>query len=154
MAAYQERFMRLALREAEADPGEVPVGAAVVRNGQVVALAHNAREGEPPDPFGHAEMLAMREAARRLGARRLTGCELYVTLEPCPMCAGAMIQAGLSACYFAAFDPEQGCCGSVYALNQDPAFTHRVPAAGGYLREEAENQLRHFFEKRRDQHAG
>ena len=144
--------MRLALREAEADPCEVPIGAVVVLNGEVLAAAHNTREGEPPDPFGHAEMNAMREAARRLGSRRLTGCELYVTLEPCPMCAGALIHAGLSACYYAAFDPEQGCCGSVYAINQDPALHGRVPAAGGYLRDEAERQLKDFFDRRRNAH--
>ena len=149
---YQETFMRMALAEAAADPSEVPVGAVVVKDGQLLARARNTREKDPPDPFGHAEINAMREAARRLRTRRLTGCELYVTLEPCPMCAGAMIQAELSACYYAASDPEQGCCGSVYALNLDPAFTHHVPAAGGYLRGEAERQLRDFFDRRRNDH--
>ena len=141
--------MRLALEEARRDEQEVPVGAVIVRDGEVIARAHNARETEPPDPLGHAEVLALRKAAQALGTRRLKDCVLYVTLEPCPMCAGAMIQAGLSACYFAAYDPEQGCCGSVYDLPQDPAFTHRVKTAGGYLKEEAEAQLKAFFNKKR-----
>ena len=146
---YCEDYMRLALEEARRDEQEVPVGAVIVRDGEVIARAHNARETEPPDPLGHAEVLALRKAAQALGTRRLRDCVLYVTLEPCPMCAGAMIQAGLSACYFAAYDPEQGCCGSVYDLPQDPAFTHRVQTAGGYLKEEAEAQLKAFFNKKR-----
>ena len=146
---YQEAYMRLALAEAVLDENEVPVGAVIVRDGQVIAKAHNARETMPPDPLGHAELLAIRRAAEALGERRLTGCIMYVTLEPCPMCAGALVQAGLSACYYAAYDPAQGCCGSVYSLTQDPAFSHRVPAAGGYLKEEAEQQLRAFFDSRR-----
>ena len=147
---YCEEFMRLALEEAKADTREVPVGAVIVRDGEVIASAHNARECDPPDPLGHAELLAIRRAAETLGTRRLTGCVLYVTLEPCPMCAGALVQAGLSACYFGAYDPEQGCCGSVYSLTQDPAFSHRVYTAGGYLKAEAEQQLRAFFEHRRN----
>ena len=147
---YSEEFMRLALEEAQADDHEVPVGAVIVHNGQVIARAHNARESNPPDPLGHAELLAIRQAAEALGTRRLTGCTMYVTLEPCPMCAGALVQAGLSACYFGAYDPEQGCCGSVYTLTQDPAFSHSVLTAGGYLKAEAEQQLRAFFEHRRN----
>lgn len=147
--AYCEDYMCLALEEAALDENEVPVGAVIVRGGQVIAKAHNARESTPPDPLGHAELLALRQAAGVLGTRRLTDCVLYVTLEPCPMCAGAMIQAGLSACYFAAYDPAQGCCGSVYSLTQDPAFSHRVRIAGGYLKEEAEKQLKDFFNKKR-----
>ena len=146
---YCEDYMRLALEEARRDEQEVPVGAVIVQDGKVIARAHNARETEPPDPLGHAEVLALRKAAQALGTRRLKDCVLYVTLEPCPMCAGAMIQAGLSACYFAAYDPVQGCCGSVYDLPQDPAFTHRVKTAGGYLKEEAEAQLKAFFNKKR-----
>ncbi len=147
--AYDERFMRMALDRAAGDPHEVPVGAVIVREGRVLAAAHNRREGWPPDPLGHAELLAIRQAAEALGTRRLTGCAIYVTLEPCPMCAGAILQAGLSACYYAAPDPERGCCGSVYSLTQDPAFTHRTPAAGGFLRAEAEAQLQRFFSARR-----
>ena len=142
--------MRLALTEALKDEREVPVGAVIVHDGQVIAQAHNAREADPPDPLAHAEVLALRQAARRLGSRRLTDCTMYVTLEPCPMCAGALVQAGITACYFGAYDPGQGCCGSVYSLTQDPAFPHSVKTAGGYLREEAEQQLKAFFEKKRE----
>ena len=146
---YQESFMRLALDQAAQDENEVPVGAVIACDGQLIAAAHNQREADPPDPLGHAELLAIRQAAEALGARRLTGCVMYVTLEPCPMCAGALVQSGISACYFGASDPEQGCCGSVYSLTQDPAFSHRVFTAGGYLKAEAEQQLRTFFERRR-----
>ena len=142
--------MRMALAEAEQDPDEVPVGAVIVRDGQIIARTHNRRESVPPDPLGHAELLALREAAARLGSRRLDGCVLYVTLEPCPMCAGAIAQSGLAACYFGAYDPEQGCCGSIYTLTQDPSLPRQVPTAGGFLREEARRQLRRFFERKRE----
>ena len=143
-------FMREALKTAREDPEEVPVGAVVVRDGQIIARAHNQRETEEQDPFGHAEMIAMRRAAKVLGRRRLTDCTLYVTLEPCPMCAGAMLQAELGACFFAAFDPSMGCCGSVYDLTQDEAFPRRVPSAGGLLEEEAGEMLRSFFDQKRN----
>ena len=147
--AEHARFMAQALSVSLEDPGEVPVGAVVVCGGEVIASAHNQREGEDGEPFGHAEMLAMRRAAEKFGARRLKDCTLYVTLEPCPMCAGAMILAQLGACVFGAFDPVQGCCGSVYDLPQDSAFPHRVRVVGGVMREEAQKQLRAFFEGRR-----
>ena len=150
---YSEQHMRLALSIASQDENEVPVGAVIVRDGQLIASAHNEREGDPPDPLGHAEVLALRRAAAALGVRRLTGCSIYVTLEPCRMCAGALVQSGISACYFGARDPEQGCCGSVYDLTSDPAFSHRVLTAGGYLKEEAEAQLRGFFERKRKSRA-
>ena len=121
-------MMRLALSGALESGQDVPVGAVVVKDGQVIAAAHNMREAEK-DPFAHAEMLAMRQACRVLGDRRLKGCTLYVTLEPCPMCAGAMVMAELDACVFGAYDPRQGCCGSVYDLPHDPAFFHRVRKA-------------------------
>ena len=147
--SYHEEFMRLALAEAARDELEVPVGAVIVHDGQAIAQAHNARESDVPDPLGHAEIIALRQAAKVLGTRRLTGCVMYVTLEPCPMCAGALVQAGLDAVYFGAYDPVMGCCGSVYTLTQDPAFPQRVRTAGGYLREEAERQLKAFFESKR-----
>ena len=149
-----ESLMRLALEEAEAAfrEGEVPVGAVVAKDGRPVARAHNLRE-QTGDPTAHAELLAIREAARVLGARRLTGCTLYVTLEPCPMCAGAMVMAQLDGCVFGAYDARQGCCGSVYDLPHDPAFFHRVPCAGGVLENECARLLRAFFEKRRGKNA-
>ena len=118
-----EDWMSLALREAEqaAREGEIPVGAVVVRDGAAVASAHNLREARH-DPTAHAEVLALRAAAEKLGDWRLSGCTLYVTLEPCPMCAGAMLMSRLSRCVYAAADPAQGCCGSVYDLPGDPAL--------------------------------
>jgi len=142
-----EKFMLEALREAEKDENEVPVGAVVVYEDRVIARAHNERERG--DPFAHAEMLAMREASRVLGQRRLTGCTLYVTLEPCPMCAGALILSGVETCVFGAFDPAQGCCGSVYSLPEDPAFSHRVSCLGGVLEEKCAASLRRFFLNKR-----
>ena len=142
-----EEFMEEALREAAADENEVPVGAVVVYQGRVIARAHNEREAN--HPFAHAEMLAMERACQALGNRRLHGCTLYVTLEPCPMCAGALMMAELDGCVFGAYDPRQGCCGSVYTLPQDPAFFHRVSCVGGVLEEQCGALLRHFFEERR-----
>ncbi len=142
--------MRLALEEAQAalSQGEVPVGAVVAQGERVLSRAHNLRE-QTQDPTAHAEMLAIRQAARALGARRLTGCTLYVTLEPCPMCAGAMVMACLDQCYFGARDTRQGCAESVYALTSDPAFYHRLPCVGGLLEAEAAALLRRFFDIRR-----
>ena len=142
-----EEFMEEALREAAADENEVPVGAVVVYQGRVIARAHNEREAN--HPFAHAEMLAMERACQALGNRRLHGCTLYVTLEPCPMCAGALMMAELDGCVFGAYDPRQGCCGSVYTLPQDPAFFHRVSCVGGVLEEQCGALLRRFFAEKR-----
>lgn len=145
-----ERFMAAALAQAElaAAQGETPVGAVMVREGQIIASAHNARE-QLQDPTAHAEMLVLRLAAQKLGTRRLSDCSLYVTLEPCPMCAGAMVMASLGACYFGACDPRQGCCESVYALPSDPAFYWHVRCVGGILAEQSQALLKTFFEDRR-----
>ncbi len=124
MADIDERMMELALAQARlaAQEGEIPVGAVLVRRGEVLAQAHNRREGSH-DPTAHAEILCMREAARILGDWRLRDCTLYVTLEPCPMCAGAMVMSQLGECIYGAADPRQGCCGSVYDLPGDPALS-------------------------------
>ncbi len=145
-----EELMREALREAQQafDEGEIPVGAVMALDGQIIARAHNLRE-KTGDPTAHAEVLAIREAAKALGGRRLNQCTLYVTLEPCPMCAGAMVMACLKKCYFGARDERQGCCESVYALAGDPAFYHRVPCIGGLLEEESSRLLKDFFRNRR-----
>ena len=145
----EEEMMRRALAEAAECGGDVPVGAVVVRDGEVISAAHNEREAGH-DPFAHAEMLAMRRACERLGDRRLRGCTLYVTLEPCPMCAGAMVMAEIDRCVFGAYDARQGCCGSVYDLPHDPAFFHRVECVGGVLEEECAAPLRAFFRRKRD----
>ncbi len=146
-----EQYMRLALEQALLAQalGEVPVGAVVVREGQILAACHNLRETSQ-DPTAHAEMLALKEAAKALGSRRLNGCSMYVTLEPCPMCAGAIVMANLTECCFAAPDEKQGCCGSVYDLPQDPAFFHRTRIIGGILEDEAKTLLKDFFASRRD----
>ena len=145
-----EELMREALLEARLafEEGEIPVGAVIAREGQIVARAHNLRE-QTGDPTAHAEVLAIRAAAKALGGRRLADCTLYVTLEPCPMCAGAMVMACLRKCYFGARDERQGCCESVYALPNDPAFYHRLPCIGGLLEEEASKLMKEFFAQRR-----
>ena len=145
-----EEMMLSALEEAQKafDMGEIPVGAVIAKDGQIIARAHNLRE-TTGDPTAHAEVLAIRQAAAALGSRRLSGCTLYVTLEPCPMCAGAMVMACLDKCYFGAKDERQGCCESIYALASDPAFYHRLPCVGGLLEDEASELLRRFFQERR-----
>ena len=145
-----ERYMAAALEESRlaAAEGEVPVGAVIVYEGEIIARAHNRRE-QQRDPTAHAERLAIRDASARLHTRRLTGCTLYVTLEPCPMCAGAMVMSNLSACFFGANDERQGCVESVYALPSDPAFFHRVQCAGGLMEAESRALMQTFFETRR-----
>ena len=145
-----EQMMRLALQQAQLAccAGEIPVGAVVARGGEVIAVGHNRRELDG-DPTAHAEIVAIRAAAKQLGGRRLSGCTLYVTLEPCPMCAGAIVMAGLQRVVYGAADPKQGCTGSVYRITEDPAFTHYCPADGGVLAEECEALLDTFFDGKR-----
>ena len=142
----EERMMALALEQASLAlvAGEIPVGAVIARGDAVIAAAHNRRELDQ-DPTAHAEVVAIRQAARALGGRRLTGCTLYVTLEPCPMCAGAIVMAGLDRVVYGASDPQQGCTGSVYRITEDPAFSHFCPADGGVLAEECRALLESFF---------
>ncbi|MBQ9262760.1 MAG: nucleoside deaminase [Clostridia bacterium] len=144
-----ERYMREALQEAQSDGQEVPVGAVVVYKDQIIARAHNERKEDAP--FAHAEILALQRAAQALGTRRLKGCTLYVTLEPCPLCAGGVILSGIDACVFGAYDPKQGCCGSVYTLPEDPAFSHRAQCTGGVLEKDCASLLHHFFSEKRKQ---
>ncbi len=146
-----ERWMRIALEEARAAAaeGEIPVGAALVKDGQLLARAHNRRETDH-DPTAHAEMLCMREGARILGDWRLRGCTLYVTLEPCPMCAGAMVMSQLTECVFGATDARQGCCGSIYDLPGDAALQGVTRWHAGLLAEECARLLRDFFSARRE----
>lgn len=128
--------------------GEVPVGAVVVCDGKIVARARNERE-TTGDPTAHAEVLALRRAAQALGTRRLTDCTLVVTLEPCPMCAGAIVMAGVGEVLFGAYDPRCGCAGSLYDLPEDAAFGRVIPCSGGLLEAECRAVLDAFFDSKR-----
>ena len=128
--------------------GEVPVGAVVVCKEKIIACARNERETSG-DPTAHAEVLALRRAAEALGTRRLEGCTLYVTLEPCPMCAGAIVMAGIDAVFFGAYDPRCGCAGSLYDLPEDASFGRVIPCSGGLLETECRLALNAFFDLRR-----
>ena len=145
-----EAAMRLALAEARAaaDEGEVPVGAVALFEGRLVARAHNQRE-TLRDPTAHAEMLALTQAAAALGRWRLTGVTLYVTLEPCLMCAGAMVLARIDRLVFGAEDPKAGAVCSLYQVLSDPRLNHRVAVTGGVLAAECGGLLSEFFLRRR-----
>jgi tRNA(adenine34) deaminase len=146
--------MKKALRQAQvaAKKGEVPVGAVIVRDGVVIARAHNLRESRR-DPTAHAELIAMQRATKKLGGWRLHGCTLYVTLEPCPMCAGALVNARLDALVFGADDPKAGCCGTLYNLPADERFNHRLKITGGVMANDCARILSAFFQARRNRPA-
>jgi tRNA(adenine34) deaminase len=145
-----EHFMRLALREAERalDHDDVPIGAVIVHDGELVGAAHNERELRA-DPTAHAEILALREAARALASWRLLDCILYVTLEPCAMCAGAIVLARIPRVVFAAGDPKAGAAGSVLDVLGEPRLNHRPEVSSGLLSGAASELLRTFFATRR-----
>ena len=145
-----ERFMRVALEEARRclEHGDVPIGAAVVRGDDVVSSAGNERE-LAQDPTAHAEVLALRAAGRAVGSWHLEGCILYVTLEPCAMCAGAAVLSRIGGVAFGAGDPKAGFAGSLGNLLQDPRLNHRVEVTSGVLAEECGEVLRDFFQDRR-----
>jgi tRNA(adenine34) deaminase len=149
-AAADERFMRLALDEARrcAAHGDVPVGAVVVHGGEVVAAAGNSRE-LAQDPTAHAEILALRAAAGSLASWHLEGCTLYVTLEPCAMCAGAVVLSRVDRVVFGAADPKAGFAGSLGNLVRDERLNHRAELSGEVLAEESGELLRGFFRDRR-----
>jgi tRNA(adenine34) deaminase len=144
------QWMQEALAEARsaADAGEVPVGAIIMFNGEVIGRGQN-RVLRDLDPTAHAEIIAMRSAARRLHNYRLTGCELYVTLEPCAMCAGAMIHARIQRLVYAAPDPKAGAAGSVLEVLNHPRLNHRMQLTAGVLQESCSDLLRQFFRQRR-----
>jgi len=145
-----EYFMHLALREAEraVEHDDVPIGAVIVHGGEVVAAARNERELRG-DPTAHAEILALREASRRLGGWRLLDTALYVTLEPCAMCAGAIVLGRVPRVVYAADDPKAGAAGSVLDVLAEPRLNHRPVVTGGLLADEAAALLRAFFSSRR-----
>lgn len=142
--------MRIALDEAleAAREDEVPIGAVVVHDGQVIARAHNRRETDA-DPSAHAEFRALLKAARVLGRWRLTGCTVYVTLEPCLMCAGLMVNARIDRCVYGAADPKGGALGTLYDVSADPRLNHAFEVTPGVLADEAADLLRTFFRVRR-----
>lgn len=145
-----ESFMRLALVQARLarDAGEVPVGAVLVCNGELIAAAHNSPIGAC-DPSAHAEMLVIRQAAASMGNYRLTGSMLYVTLEPCIMCAGVILQARIGRLVYGARDPKSGAVGSLYSLLEDKRLNHRVDVTEGILQENCAEILSGFFREKR-----
>ncbi len=145
-----EKWMLEAIDEARKAEAitEVPIGAVIVYDGRVVGRGHNLRETSF-DPTAHAEMVAIREASRQLGAWRLSGCTLYVTLEPCPMCAGAIVQSRIDRVVFGTTDPKAGCAGTLMNLLQEERFNHRVDVIDHILHEECAQLLTSFFRKLR-----
>jgi tRNA(adenine34) deaminase len=144
-------WMRLALAEARraASLGEVPVGAVVVRGGELLGAGHNRRESTG-DPLAHAELLALREAAGRVPGWRLLGCTMFVTLEPCAMCAGALVNGRLERLVYGAADPKAGFCGSLGDIPRDPRLNHRLAVEAGVMAEECGELLRDFFRELRE----
>ena len=147
----KEFFMREALKEAQKayDQAEVPIGAVVVLNGEIIGRGYNIREKEQ-DATLHAEIKAIRQANQHLGSWRLEDCELFVTLEPCPMCSGAMILARLKKVMFGAFDPKAGTAGTFMNLLQDERFNHQVEVEQGILEDECKTLLQTFFKGLRE----
>ena len=143
-------FMGLALEQANlaGQQDEVPIGAVVVYEGQVISRGYNRREIDN-DPAGHAEFLALKKASKHLGAWRLSGCTVYVTLEPCLMCAGLMYQARIDRCVYGAADPKAGALGSLYSINADKRLNHVFEVSAGVRSEECADLLRRFFREKR-----
>lgn len=144
-------FMELALQQARRAPtvGEVPIGAVLVSENHVIAAAHNYREISQ-DPTEHAEIIIIRKAAEQLKTWRLTNTTLYVTLEPCPMCAGAILQARIARLVFGAWDPKAGACGSIIDIPSERRFNHRVQVTGGLCEAESRALLQEFFRTKRE----
>ena len=143
--------MKLALKEAKKayDKGEVPVGAVIVKDGKVISKAYNLKEIKN-DTTNHAEILAIKKASKKLNSWRLIDCEMYVTLEPCSMCAGALIQSRIKKVYIGAMDYKTGACGSVLNLLKDYKFNHEVEIQTGVLKQECEEILKNFFKELRN----
>lgn len=144
------QYMSLALEQARLafEAGETPVGAVVVQGDRVLCACHNEREARN-DPLAHAELLALKKAAQVKGDWRFSDCTLYVTLEPCPMCAGALLAARMGRIVFGAYDKDQGCCGSVYLLPMDKALRGTATVCGGVMEEACAALLSDFFKSRR-----
>ena len=147
----KEEFMKEALKEAlkAYDKLEVPVGAVIVKDGKVIARAHNIKE-QKNDTTKHAEILAISKASKKLESWRLIDCEMYVTLEPCSMCAGALINSRIKKVYIGAMDAKTGACGSVFNLLEDYTFNHKVEIETGILADDCEELLKKFFKELRE----
>ena len=145
-----KKWMKLAFREAEKafDEDEVPIGAVVVQNGQIIGRGYNQCESLN-DPTAHAEIIAITSAANTIKNWRLTDCCLYVTKEPCPMCAGALINSRISMVIFGMYDEKEGCCGSLYQLCRDPRFKHQLMVKGGVMEDSCLLMIQEFFKKKR-----
>ena len=141
-----ERYMREALRQARkaASIQETPIGCVIVRDGEIIARGYNRRNTEG-NTLAHAEITAIRRACKKMGDWRLEGCTLYVTLEPCPMCAGALVQSRIDRVVFGARNPKAGCAGSVLDILRDPRFNHQVDVTEGILKEDCAGLMRSFF---------
>jgi tRNA(adenine34) deaminase len=149
-AEKDARYIRLAIDQAaiaEAN-GDVPIGTVIVHQGNIVAKAYNQRE-QLQDPTAHAEIVALTQAAAALESWRLEGCTIYVTLEPCPMCAGALVLARIDRLVYGCDDPKTGACKSLYNIVQDPRLNHRLQVTSGVLAQECGDQLRSFFQRKR-----
>ncbi|MDD4680724.1 MAG: tRNA adenosine(34) deaminase TadA [Clostridia bacterium] len=150
-ALIQEALMQEALVEAQKAYvfDEVPIGAVVVKDGKIIGRGHNLRE-RVKDPTLHAEIIAIKQAAKALGSWRLSDCDLYVTIEPCPMCAGAVLQARIRQLIFGARDPKAGCAGSLYNLLQDSRFNHQTEVVEGVLEEDCSQIMKDYFRQKRN----
>ncbi len=142
----KEKFMKEAIKQAKKayDKEEIPVGAVIVKDGKIIARGYNKKE-EKKDTTQHAEIIAIQKASRKMGAWRLQDCEMYVTLEPCAMCTGALIQARLKRVYIGTMDPKTGACGSVLNLLEDYKFNHKVEVETNIMQKECEKILKDFF---------
>ncbi len=148
---YMSNYMKEALKEAQkaAEMGEIPVGAVIVKDGEIISRGHNLTE-TTNDPTAHAEIIAIREASKVLGGWRLIGCDMYVTMEPCSMCAGALVWSRIEHLYIGADDPKTGACGSVFNIVQDDRLNHQIAVDRGIMAEESSQLVREFFRNLRN----
>jgi len=146
-----ERYMRIAIEQAKIaeENGDVPIGAVIVYKNRIIGKAYNQRE-QLQDPTAHAEIIALTQAATYIGNWHLHDCTMYVTLEPCPMCAGALVLSRMDKLVYGCDDPKSGACGSLYNIVSDGRLNHRLEVTSGVLAEECSEQLQSFFEQRRD----
>ena len=147
-----DKWMKSAFREAEKafEQGEVPIGAVVVKKGQIIGRGYNQCE-RLNDPTAHAEIIAITSAANTIKDWRLKDCNLYVTKEPCPMCAGALVNARITLLGFGMYDEKEGCCGSLYQLCRDPRFKHQLIGKGGIMEDPCTLMIQEFFKKQRSE---